>query len=151
MVYLFSQLEQLKIKLFGVALQSNRVLGGLVLTRHAFDFIIHFIFSTPSSTTLMPCLVKARLTSVALVLLAQLSLFYEIRKVYETGTYSAKNSRKKGKASGIKAESPCVYFLLVPRPDSKNIRVVLCQKLLQKTPNIREKRPFWKWAILQRL
>ena len=93
MVYLFSQLEQLKIKLVGVALQSIRVLGGLVLTRHAFDFIIHFILSTPSSTTLMPCLVTARLTSVALVLLAQLSLLYQIRKVYETGTYSAKNSR----------------------------------------------------------
>ena len=33
----------------------------------------------------------------------------------------------------------------------KNIGVVLCKKPLQKTPNIREMRPFWKSAILQRL
>ena len=33
----------------------------------------------------------------------------------------------------------------------KHVRVVLCKKPLQKTPNIREMRPFWKSAILQRL
>ena len=33
----------------------------------------------------------------------------------------------------------------------KNIRVVLCKKPLEKTPNIREMRWFWKSAILQRL
>ena len=33
----------------------------------------------------------------------------------------------------------------------KQFRVVLCKKALQKTPNIREMRPFWKSAILQRL
>ena len=33
----------------------------------------------------------------------------------------------------------------------KHLRVVLCKKQLQKTPNIREMRPFWKSAILQRL
>ena len=140
MVYLFSQLEQLKIKLVGVALQSIRVLGGLVLTRHAFDFIIRFILSTPSSTTLMPCLVKARLTSVALVLLAQLSLLYEIRKVYETGIYSAKNSRKKGKASGIEAEPPCVYFLLVPPPRTRRTLELFCAKNRSKKHQIFEKR-----------
>ena len=29
------------------------------------------------------------------------------------------------------------------------IKVVLCQKTLEKTPNIQEMRPFWKSAILQ--
>ena len=43
---LFSQSEQLKIKLVGVALQSIRVPGGLPSTRHAFVFIIYFILST---------------------------------------------------------------------------------------------------------
>ena len=33
----------------------------------------------------------------------------------------------------------------------KHVRVVLCKKQLKKTPNIREMRPFWKSAILQRL
>ena len=33
----------------------------------------------------------------------------------------------------------------------KQVRVVLCKKPLQKTPNIREMRPFWKSPILQRL
>ena len=33
----------------------------------------------------------------------------------------------------------------------KHVGVVLCKKLLQKTPYIRERRPFWKSAILQRL
>ena len=33
----------------------------------------------------------------------------------------------------------------------KHVRVVLCKKPLQKTPNIGEVRPFWKSAILQRL
>ena len=33
----------------------------------------------------------------------------------------------------------------------KHVRVVLCKKPLQKTPNIREMRPFLKSAILQRL
>ena len=33
----------------------------------------------------------------------------------------------------------------------KNIRVVLCKEPLQKTPNILERRRFWKSAILQRL
>ena len=33
----------------------------------------------------------------------------------------------------------------------KHVRVVLCKKPLQKTPNIWEMRPFWKSAILQRL
>ena len=33
----------------------------------------------------------------------------------------------------------------------KHVRVVLCKKPLEKTPNIREMRPFWNSAILQRL
>ena len=33
----------------------------------------------------------------------------------------------------------------------KHVRVVLCKKRLEKTPYIREMRPFWKWAILQKL
>ena len=33
----------------------------------------------------------------------------------------------------------------------KNIKVVLCKKTLENTPNIREMRQFWKSAILQRL
>ena len=33
----------------------------------------------------------------------------------------------------------------------ESIRVVLCKKPLEKTPNIREMRRFWKSAILQRL
>ena len=33
----------------------------------------------------------------------------------------------------------------------KDARFVLCKKRLEKTPNIREMRPFWKSAILQRL
>ena len=33
----------------------------------------------------------------------------------------------------------------------KHVRVVLCKKPLEKTPNIPEMRPFWKSAILQRL
>ena len=33
----------------------------------------------------------------------------------------------------------------------KHVRIVLCKKFLEKKPNIREMRPFWKWAILQRL
>ena len=33
----------------------------------------------------------------------------------------------------------------------KHVRVVLCKKPLEKTPNIREMRPFWKSAILQSL
>ena len=33
----------------------------------------------------------------------------------------------------------------------KQVRVVLCKKPLEKTPNIREMRPFWKSATLQRL
>ena len=33
----------------------------------------------------------------------------------------------------------------------KHVRVVLCKKPLQKTPNIGEVRPFWKSAILQKL
>ena len=33
----------------------------------------------------------------------------------------------------------------------KHVRVVLCKKALEKTPYIREMRPFWKSAILQRL
>ena len=33
----------------------------------------------------------------------------------------------------------------------KHVRVVLRKKPLEKTPNIRETRPFWKLAILQRL
>ena len=33
----------------------------------------------------------------------------------------------------------------------KHVRVVLCKKPLEKTPYIREMRPFWKSAILQRL
>ena len=33
----------------------------------------------------------------------------------------------------------------------KHVRVVLCKKPLEKTPIIREMRPFWKSAILQRL
>ena len=37
------------------------------------------------------------------------------------------------------------------KPFYKNIRVVLCKKPLEKTPNIREMRRFWKSAILQRL
>ena len=32
-----------------------------------------------------------------------------------------------------------------------HVRVVLCKKPLEKTPNIREMRPFWKSAILQKL
>ena len=43
---LFSQSEQLKIKLVGVALQSIRVPGGPQSTRHAFVFIIYFILPT---------------------------------------------------------------------------------------------------------
>ena len=37
------------------------------------------------------------------------------------------------------------------KPLNKNITVVLCKILLQKTPNIREMRQFSKSAILQRL
>ena len=33
----------------------------------------------------------------------------------------------------------------------KHVRVVLCKKPLEKKPYIREMRPFWKSAILQRL
>ena len=33
----------------------------------------------------------------------------------------------------------------------KHVRVVLCKKLLEKAPYIKEMRPFWKSAILQRL
>ena len=33
----------------------------------------------------------------------------------------------------------------------KHVRVVLCKKALEKTPYIREMRPFWKSAILKRL
>ena len=33
----------------------------------------------------------------------------------------------------------------------RDARVVVWKKLLQKTPNIREMRPFWKSAILQNL
>ena len=37
------------------------------------------------------------------------------------------------------------------KPFYKNIKVVLCKKPLEKTPNIREMRQVWKSAILQRL
>ena len=37
------------------------------------------------------------------------------------------------------------------KPLYKNIRVVLCKKAFETTPNIREMRRFWKSAILQRL
>ena len=37
------------------------------------------------------------------------------------------------------------------KPFYKSSRVVLCNKRLQKTPNIKEMRQFWKSAILQRL
>ena len=33
----------------------------------------------------------------------------------------------------------------------KDIKVVLCKKPIENTPNIREMRQFWKSAILQRL
>ena len=36
-------------------------------------------------------------------------------------------------------------------PFYKSFRVVLCKKPLEKTLNIREMRPFWKSAIMQRL
>ena len=36
-------------------------------------------------------------------------------------------------------------------PCYKSFRVVLCKKLLEKTPNIREMRAFWKSTIMQRL
>ena len=36
-------------------------------------------------------------------------------------------------------------------PFYKSFRVVLCKKPVEKTPNIREMRPFWKSAIMQRL
>ena len=37
------------------------------------------------------------------------------------------------------------------KPFCKNIKVVLCKKPLEKTPNIQEMRQVWKSAILQRL
>ena len=37
------------------------------------------------------------------------------------------------------------------KPSYKNSRVFLCKKRLEKTPNNREMRQFWKSAILQRL
>jgi len=37
------------------------------------------------------------------------------------------------------------------KPFYKNFTVVLCKKPLEKTPNIREIRPFLKSAIMQRL
>ena len=37
------------------------------------------------------------------------------------------------------------------KPFYKDARVVLCKKSLEKTPNIREMRPFWNSAMLQRL
>ena len=37
------------------------------------------------------------------------------------------------------------------KPFYKNIKVVLCKKPLEKTPNIRAMRQVWKSAILQRL
>ena len=33
----------------------------------------------------------------------------------------------------------------------KHVRIVLCKKPLEKKPYIREMRPFWKSAILQKL
>ena len=37
------------------------------------------------------------------------------------------------------------------KPFYNNIKVVLCKKPLEKTPNIQEMRQVWKSAILQRL
>ena len=59
-----------------------------------------------------------------------------------------------------KGYSPCKIFTLVQEikfqktcqnPFYKSFTVVLCKKTLQKTPNIREMRAFWKSAIMQRL
>ena len=65
-----------------------------------------------------------------------------------------------------KGYSPCKGYILckmvslgqklkMPKTFKKsfcrNIRLVLCKKPLEKTPNIREMGWFWKWAILQRL
>ena len=59
-----------------------------------------------------------------------------------------------------KGYSPCKILTLGQKlkfqktcqnPFYKSFRVVLCKKPLQKTPNIREMRPFWKSGIMQRL
>ena len=56
--------------------------------------------------------------------------------------------------------SPCKILTLAQKlkfqktcqnPFYKSFAVVLCKKPLQKTPNIREMRAFWKSAIMQRL
>ena len=44
----------------------------------------------------------------------------------------------------LKMPKPC------EKPFYKNIRVNLCEKPLEKTPNIREMGRFWKSVILQR-
>ena len=43
------------------------------------------------------------------------------------------------------------FWKTCQNPLYKSFRVVLCKKLLQKTPNIRQMRPIWKSAIMQRL
>ena len=59
-----------------------------------------------------------------------------------------------------KGYSPCKILTLGQKlnfqktcqnPFYKSFTVVLCKKLLQKTLNIREMRPFWKSAITQTL
>ena len=59
-----------------------------------------------------------------------------------------------------KGYSPCKILTLsqklkfqktCQKPFYKSFTVVLCKKPLQKTPNIRKIRPFWKSAIMQRL
>ena len=63
-------------------------------------------------------------------------------------------------SSPCKAYSLCKMVSLIQKlkmpktcqkPFQKNIRVFLCKKSFEKTPNIRKIRRFWKWAILKRL
>ena len=99
--------------------------------------------------------------------------FRVVLKIHSTNhlqLFCAKNRSKKHEIfekwdhfenrPSCKGYSPCKILTLGQKlkfqktcqnPFYKSFRVVLCKKPLEKTRNIREMRPFWKSAIMQRL
>ena len=74
--------------------------------------------------------------------------------------YSRNESILKIGHHACKGYNPCKILTLAQKlkfqktcqnPFYKSFTVILCKKQLQKTPNIREMRAFWKSAIMQRL
>ena len=108
-----------------------------------------------------------------ILILGQKVKFHNHVKIYSTNNlelFCAKNRFKKHQIfekwdhfknrPSCKRYSPWKILTLAQKlklqktsqnPFYKSFRVVLYKKPLQKTPNIREMRPFWKSAIMQRL